>query len=120
MKTRWGLTACLCYVLLSPGAAAKCSLSPHGFVHCIGKDNAKGVFTPLEEPDDVFSTDHTDHPHWTVEREAPKKTLHLPKLRLGGGPQVSYHKRDITLTQDCWHLTFRAFSKIALACSSTF
>ncbi len=115
---RW-MIACLCCLLLPSGAAAKCSIRFFPSLHCADKEKTPQAFTPWEEPDYFFPSDHPDHSQWTMKREEPQKP-HLVELHLGNGPRISYHKHEVTLTLNCWHLTFRAFSKIALACQSTF
>ena len=115
---RW-LIGCVCCLLLPSVASAKCSLRSFPFLHCPGKDTTTSAFAPWEEPDYFSPSDQPARVRWSMKREEPQK-LHLPELHLGKGPRISYHRHEVTLTRDCWHLTFRAFSKIALACHSTF
>ena len=115
---RW-IIACLCCLLFPSVSVAKCHFGPFASVHCAGKDETHSVLAPWEESASFFPTDQLDQRQWIVEREEPKE-LHPPRLRLGAGPQVSYRRREVTLTQDCWHLTFRAFSKIGLVCRGRF
>ena len=115
---RW-IIGCVCCLLFPSVSAAKCRLTSFAYVHCVGKDHTNSALAPWEQLDDFFPAEHIDRTRWAVERENPEEP-HSPVLRLGVGPQLSYHKRDITLIQDCWHFTFRAFSKIGLACRSRF
>lgn len=43
-----------------------------------------------------------------------------PKVQLGNAKVSVRHRKEVTLTQDCWQLTLRAFSKIELYCKSSF
>ena len=115
---RWVL-GCLCCLFFPPAVSAKCSLRSFSYTHCFWQDTPTSAFVPWQEPDDFFPTDPPDHLRWSVERPKPQKRQPLA-LHLGKGPKLSYRKHEVTLTQNCWHLTFRAFSKIGLYCRSTF
>ena len=58
-----------------------------------------------------------------VERQsAPPQSLssQLPRLNIGRASLSLRRKREMIVTQDCWRLTMRAFSKIELNCSAKF
>lgn len=115
----WWLVGCVCCLLLPSDAAAQCRLNPSVSLRCTSPQQTNSVFVSTEDPDYFFPPDHTDRTQWTVEREEPK-ALRPPALSWGGGREISYHKREVTLSHSCWHLTFRGLSKIALFCRSTF
>ena len=117
---RW-IIGCLCCLLLPAAAAAKCHFDPSGNLRCAGQGDLANRFLLEEELYGLFlPPDKLDKPHWMVERpkeESPK--FHLPELYLGS-TRVSYHRHEVSLTQDCWRLSFHGFKKIELYCRSSF
>jgi len=118
---RW-MIACMCWLLLPLPVAAKCRFNTALSLHCKEPRDTTNVLAPWGQLDDFFpsdGSDRTEHVHWAAEREQPQH-LRLPKLRLGNGPAVGYHRREVMLSQGCWQVSFRAFSKISVFCRSSF
>ncbi len=119
---RW-MIACMSWLLLPLPVAAKCHfINPPFSLHCQKSHDIPTVLAPWGEGDDFFPSDEFDrpeHPHWAVEREPPQQHFHLPQLRLGTA-SVGYRRREVTLSQDCWEVSFRAFSNISVFCRSSF
>ena len=120
MKMKRWLIGCVCYLLLPPGAAAKCHVGFFASVLCMGKDTLRNAGAPWEQPDYFFPLDRPDPIRWSVTRAEEPQRFHFPEFRLGYGPKVSYRHHEVTLTQEGWHLSFRGFSKIWLSYHSTF
>ncbi len=119
---RW-MIACMCWLLLPLPVAAKCRfINTPLSLRCKESHDTPTVLAPWGQLDDFFPSDgsgRTEHVHWTAEREQPSQHFHLPKLRLGNA-SVGYRRREVTVSQDCWEVTFRAFSKIGVLCRSLF
>ncbi len=118
---RW-MIACMCWLLFPLPVAAKCHLNAAFSLRCKESHDILTVLAPWGQVDDFFSSaefDRTEHSHWSVEREPPQQHFHMPKLRLGNA-SVGYRRREVTLSQDCWEVSFRAFSKISVFCRLSF
>ncbi len=119
---RW-MIACMCWLLLPLPAAAKCHVNAALSLRCKEPRDTPNVLVPWGQLDDFFLSDgfdRTEHMHWAAEREPPPEHLHLPKVHLGNGLLVGYHRREVTLSEGCWQVTLRAFSKIGVLCRSSF
>ena len=121
---RLWIVGCLCSVLLPSVSAASCDPAPSVYVSCSGADEIAMAFTPWDQPDYFLPPHQMDRNRWRIEQEepAPLQKFHPFVWQLGNGPRISYRYRrhEVTITQDCWRLTFRGFSKINLACQSKF
>ena len=119
---RW-MIACMCWLLLPLPVAAKCHVNAALSFLCKEPSDTRNVLAPWGPLDDFFppvGVDHAEQVHWVVEREPAPQHFHLPKLRLGNGFSVGYRRRDLTVSRDCWQVSFRAFSKISVFCRSSF
>ncbi len=117
------MIACMCWLFLPLPVAAKCHLNTALSLRCKEPRVTPTVLAPWGQLEDFFPSDgfeHTEQVHWTVEREPPPQHFHLPKLRLGNDLSVGYHRREVTVSQNCWQVSFRPFSKISVFCRSSF
>lgn len=122
---RWVILASVALVP-AVAASADCRHNPSIYVDC-PQQEIISTLAQWPQPSYLLPPDDggTDaHAEWDLQRTSDDDSnkLQMPKVQLGGwGPSVSIRrKREIVLTQDCWKLTLRAFSKVELFCSSSF
>ncbi len=113
-----------CCALLAPRwCLAECIDQPSLYVNC----PELGVYGPGSQwftPDHVLFDEDPNHGDWVGQTghvvASAQQTNLLPKLEVGHTRVSMRHRKEVTLTQDCWRLTVRAFSKVELFCSSNF
>ncbi len=120
---RW-MIACMCWLLLPlPGVAKRHVSPPPVSLRYPGSQDIPTVLALGGLGEALSPADALARPaqmHWAVERVPPPEHFHLPKVHLGNSLVVGYHRREVTVSQGCWQVTLRAFSKISVFCRSSF